>query len=411
MNNMSRIFDLIESRIIPVVEYGYFKIETVILEIDYPRCFIASNQGNFYAFLEIENDDELFGWNVARVSLDDINHVNLGTKNVQSLFDNKPLYELIFHNADCGILTAVQSFRDKYAIVGDIKISGFCDMDETFDYHGFGHAAKVENSNKVNMVYENQHSCSTNLVLNAISYMKSVMNNLNHPLNILNSDFSVMHKSTVITFTFNDNDGPLFNDNNIEPSSTKGIVELGNVLSTDDSVALLENQNKKTEKILKKYNKLLETLQKSDDSHPKIVLAMASKEKPISYDMSKRGTKNKKAAVIKALDYIKEKSVVKKEPITCKGILTGIITSGGNFFRFFDEKRRVYYSGAVDFNILGMNAFDVNGSRYFAQIEKILVYSETGEVTKESYKLVALEFIERIEQFNQINLFDECKSN
>lgn len=403
---MSRIFDLVEERRIPVNGYGDFIIETSIIEIDYSRCFITSNAGDYYAFLEIENKDDLFGWNVTKVSLDDINDVNNGYKNIQSLFIDKPKYELLFKNSSTGVLSKVDDFKEKYSIKGNIFKRNFCDMDSLFDYHQFALEARQENSNKVSVVLQNKKGCVTELIYKIINYISSICKNLSHPLDIMNSDFSVMHSSTVITFTFNDHDGPLLQgENKMTPSSSEGISELGNMLSTSDTVSLLSEQNKKTEKVLKKYDNLIKTFEKTNDTKPKIVVASPDRSKPISYDMSKRGTKEKKVAISKALQYIKNNSKTIKEPVSCRGILTGILTSSGNFFSFL-ANNNTKYSGSVDFKMIGLEQFDVNGSIYDAEIEKITIVSETGDVIKESSKLVSLTFVKKIDKHSQLKIAD-----
>lgn len=403
---MSKIYDIVENGIIPVNLYGDFIIETSIIELDYPRCFIASNKGKYYAFLEIENSNDKYGWDVSEVSLEDINNVNTGLNNVQSLFINKNLFLLLFNNSNVGSLTPVSSFEEKYSIKGDIYRKNFCDMDTLFDYHNFAAISKDENSNKVSIVLQNNKGCLTEVMIKLINYLNSIFKNLKNPLNIMNSELSVMKASTVVTFTFNDKDGTLFNDDNrLTPSSSKGIAEFANILSSTNPASLLDNQDKKTEIALKKYGNLIKTFDKTNDVCPKIVVSTPEKSKPVSYDMSKNATKEKKAAVYSALSYLKEKSHTKKEIITKKGILTGVITTNGNYFSFISNDQ-TKYSGIVDFSIIGVQEFDVKGSEYEATIENTKILSETGEQIRESNKLISLTFIKKIQRHKQLSIND-----
>lgn len=391
---MSRVFELVDNGKIPVKNYGYFDIVASILEFDYPKCFIARNQDQYYAFLEIEKDDNLFGWDVTLVSLRDINYVNSGKKDVQSLFKDKQMYLLLFKDgAEFGILENVESFGGKYSIQGSLFVPDFCDMDVDFDYHRFALLSKEEKSSKVSIVLQDNNSCSTGLVIKIINYLKSMCGNLANPLPIEKSKFSVQDNSTVITFSFDENCGPLFKPENIQSTITEGVNELGNFLASNDALGLLTNQDKKNNTAIRKYEKLVESFSKTKDSQPKIVISTPTKEMPISYKMDKNSARVKKHIAKKALEIAK--SNIRKETtiVERNGILTGIITGKGNFFRFESTFNEVF-TGIVDFGMIGVEQFDVKGTKYHAKIEKTSLLNKKDDIIDNSCKLVSLQKLE-----------------
>ena len=128
--------EILSSNVIKTNKLGNLNIKTTIVFYDYPRCFICENNSKFYALLEMDTNDDGFGWNTCEVSLEDINKVNLGLNNVQSLFKNKKSYIIYFSRNDLiGDVKKVESFEGDNAIEGDLIVEGFCDMDEVFDYH------------------------------------------------------------------------------------------------------------------------------------------------------------------------------------------------------------------------------------------------------------------------------------
>ena len=108
--------------------FGTLVIKTIIVEYDYPRCFIATNKDNrLFALLENDDSKENFGWNLTKIEPDDLNKVNQGGLNVQSLFLNKESY-LLKYDATYDICRAqkVDRFEGKYEIKGDLKVKDFC---------------------------------------------------------------------------------------------------------------------------------------------------------------------------------------------------------------------------------------------------------------------------------------------
>lgn len=391
---MKKIVKLVEEGRIPVYELGFFDIVVPIVEIDYPRCFIAKNNNLFYAFTEIENSDDFFGWNVARINLIDINEVNSGRKSVQSLFLSKEKFTLLFKNSDIGEMQNVVIFEGKYSIKGNLFVRDFCDMDSDFDYHNFALDAKKENSLKLSVVFRDEGTCSTGLILSIINYFKSLCKNLTEPLLIDNSKFFVKNNSTVITFSFDDSCGPLIKREDVHSTLLNGINELGNFLGSTKPVDLIGNLDKKNNLLIKKYEKLVESFGKTRDSRPKVVISTPDKEKPVAFVMDKASVKIKKKLTKDALTIVNSNTRKDTERIERDGLLTGIITGKGNFFKF-DATTKEIFTGSVDFSIVGVKQFDVNGTKYHAVIEKTSLYSQANKLLDASCKLISLVPIER----------------
>ena len=107
--------------------FGTLNIRNIILKYDYPRCFIATNRDNkLFALLENDDTPENFGWNLTKIELDDLNKVNQGKLNVQSLFLNKKSY-LLKYDATMDIcrVQKVDYFSGKYEIKGNMYIKNF----------------------------------------------------------------------------------------------------------------------------------------------------------------------------------------------------------------------------------------------------------------------------------------------
>lgn len=391
---MKRIVQLVSNGQIPVLEYGFFDIVASIVEIDYPRCFIAKNGDSYYAFVEIENSNDLFGWNVARVSLQSINSVNSGIKNVQSLFDVEDKFILLFNNSEYGTLKQTNTFNGKYAINGSLFVKNFCDMDADFDFHKFAFDSQRENSLKLSVVLQDEGMCSTGQVLTIVNYLKSLCKNMQNPLNIDCSKFFVKNNSTVITFSFDDSCGPLFDSKDVHSLLFNGINELGNYLASNESSDLISAQDKRNNTVIKKFEKLVESFEKTNDSNPKIVISTPEKDKPVSFIMSKKTIKEKKELAKRALEIVNSKAIKSTEKIEREGLLTGIVTGKGNFFKF-EVSSNETFTGSVDFGIIGLNQFDVKGTKYRATIEKTCLFSQKNKLLEQSYKLVNLIPIEK----------------
>ena len=136
--------EIFSSNVIKTNKLGNLTIKTTIVFYDYPRCFICENNSKFYALLEMDTNDDGFGWNTCEVSLEDINKVNLGLTSVQSLFKNKKSYIIYFSKNDLiGDVKEVESFDEE--ITGHLIVEGFCDMDEVFNYHNLQENARSNN--------------------------------------------------------------------------------------------------------------------------------------------------------------------------------------------------------------------------------------------------------------------------
>lgn len=124
--------DLLNSKMIPTDMLGSLTIMWTLVEYDYPKCFIVkSNNRHYYALIEIEDKPDKFGWAVNKVSMTDIDMVNKGEKNIQSLFRNtKSKYLLFFeNNEEIGKVKEVFDFKDEYEIKGDLFVRNFMGLE------------------------------------------------------------------------------------------------------------------------------------------------------------------------------------------------------------------------------------------------------------------------------------------
>lgn len=378
-----------------------FDILCTLVSIDYPRSFVCRRNNKYYSFLEIENDNDKFGWNVCEVSLDDINQANLGKKNLQSLFMNKPSYQLLFIN-NVPTFTEVSSFDGNYSIMGNLFKPGFCDMDEVFDYHKLQSTAFATKENSLSIILEDEEKCSTGIIFKAINYLKAICANLKNPFDIFESKLAVSHGSTVISFVLPKDEGVIL-EGRINAIGTESINELGNLLSAYESDIFASLDFKNKTKALSKYEKLIGEFKKTEKLNPKIVLGCVDKKTALSYKMADNFSSSKKRAVNTAIKTIKDNIVIAKKEICDTGLLTGIKTKNENSFTF-SSKSGVDYKGSVDFSMIGVDNFDVNGTIYEAIIEKIESIFE-GNVIKTNYKLIKLKPIERLAKEKDMDLF------
>lgn len=398
-------YELFEIGKIPTDLFGDLFIKTTILEYEYPRCFIANDSNNvFFALLENECDDDNFGWNLTKVTLDDINNVNRGTKNVQSLFIDKESYLLQFlNNQNLGQIKKVNLFEGKYEIRGDLFIKDFCEIDELFDYHMLQKISNDKSVASISLVLDSESASKTSTVFKAINYIKNICGNLKKKLDIFDSVLSVQHASTVITFQFDNKlDNSLFTDQLEVDKDISGVIELGNFLSANEPEEVcteIENVN-----ALKKYSKLIDIFNKEEKLRPKLVLAIPNREKVASFGFSSESCIKKKRIVSAANDMYEQKNKIEERKIHIDGILTGILTGDKNQFSFKGNDK-INYNGTVDFSMVGNdNQFLVNGVIYSAVINESCVYNN-DKCIKKSYKLLSLKEKEKIIKYKKIGLF------
>lgn len=401
-----RELEMLYSKKIPTDKFGVLEIKCIILEYDYPRCFISADSNNeLYALLENNDEEDYFGWNVTKVSLEDINLVNKGEKNVQSLFIDKDSYLITFEgNAVVGKVISIEKFEGEYEIKGNLFVSDFCEMEELFDYHKLLATAKVNNKSSLSLLLESNSSANTGEILKTINYLKSICKNLKQSLDINNSNLLVQHGSTVITFEFDNTILDTIFDNDISQEvNTQGILELGNVLSANEPEQILLETN--DNKAIHKYFKMIEHFEGQANLRPKLILAMPQKQNAISFDFGAKNTATKKDVVDKALKMYEEHNEIVEEIINVEGILTGILTGEKNQFTFKDFSGNTY-KGTVDFSLLGnQGVFMVNGVVYKATIKKTIVINNSKEI-KVSFKLMNIIKKDDIVSYNQLELFN-----
>lgn len=402
-----KLIDMVESGVIPTSKFGKLKIVSVVLTYDYPRCFIASSKDNtYYAFLENKDYDDCFGWNVSIVSLDEINDVNMGNKNIQSLFLNETSKYIVEfkNNENVGQVIDVIDFEGEYAIRGNLYVNDFCDMEEVFDYHKLHMNSKIENKASLSLLYENTSGSNTGLVFKTIRYINELAKKLKHPLDIMNSNFSVKAGSTVITFEFDPCvECNLFGENKKNDYDTP-IIELGRVLNAMEPEQIISETD--GIKAIDKYSKMLDTFSHQIKQRPKIVFAIPQKDKAISFNFGEKNCQVKKQIVKIAKEFYESNKKISDEILIINGVLTGILTGKNSKFTFLSDEQKVY-TGSVDFKMLdNLTSFVVKGCIYKATIKKTTIM-KNNEVTKEGYVLLDLESIGRNEMYEQIKLFDD----
>lgn len=398
-------YEIFEIGKIPTDKLGDLFIKTIILEYDYPRCFIANDKdNNYYALLENEYGEEQFGWNVTKVTVSDINYVNRGSKNIQSLFMNKESYLLQFYkNRNVGKMTKVDVFDGEYEIRGNLFAKDFCEMDEVFDFHNFQTLSNEKKMASISLVLDSDNSSKASSVFKAINYIKNICGNLKSKLDIFDSVLTVQHSSTVITFQFDTKlDKTLFENQVDIDNDILGVIELGNFLSANEPEEIYTevcNIN-----AIKKYSKLIETFNKESELRPKVVLAVPNRSKVASFVFSNESCTKKKMIADEAHKMYEQNNIIKDRKINVEGILTGILTGDKNQFSF-KGINGINYSGTVDFTMVGKdNQFLVNGAIYSALINETSVYNN-NDLVKKSFKLLNLEKKEEIIKYKKNELF------
>ena len=401
---MIDIFDLFDKKTINVRnDSSSFEICAVLIEFEYPRCFITKRNSEYFVFMECEVDKKKVRWTVSKTDVDQILEVNLGHKNVQSLF-GQDLFEISydFHDESANFELA----NPMHEIKGSFYSKNFADMDEVFDIHNLQRFSLEKNENSVSFVFEEQNEGSTSLILKSINYLKDFMRSLKNPLDILKTNLSVQRGSTVITFSC-END--INKECNLTPSlkhlNNDSFVELNNILSSNDSLTLLSNSSS-SKKTIQKYKGMVDTLKKEDSLKPKIVVAMCDFKKPNSYRMGAKTAKENKKMFDEAFKMIKSKTTIEEESIVVDGVLVGIyLTQKGTFsFKEFGGQKRSF-SGIIDAKIKDKtDEFIVNGALYSATIVKIDSVVD-GKIEKTSYILRSLIYKNKINKYEQIPLY------
>ena len=385
---------MIESGYIETDLLGQLQIRVVLLDYDYPRAFICSNEANslFFAFLENDDSFEHFGWNVSLVDLKDINSVNLGEKNLQSLFLNKDSYLVNCSNSsDICTVKPVPFFDGRNRIEGNLFIPGFCDMDEVFDYHSLSINARTYKKSSISLIVEGESGQPrTGDIFKAIKNLQEMCKSLDNPLDINDSLFSVQAASTVLTFSFEERpEGELPNISKY--TNHDKLNELGNFLSGLEPEELINDAGEKSRKVLRKYMNFMTSINGFGDKSSKIVVASPSKEKAVSFKFNGETLKEKKRIVNSACKILKTSLAVETKEINVTGMLTGILTGDNKRFSFVDTKTGYKYDGTVDFDLISSGVpFVVKGGESLATI-KVTTTKKGEDTIKESYRLMRIE--------------------
>ncbi len=399
--------ELLDSKIIPTDSIGNLNILCVLIDYDYPRCFIAkSDNNNLYALIENEEGIYKFGWNVSEVSLDDISKVNKSKKNIQSLFiGKKNNFILTFDKGDkIGRTVSVDKFEGIYEIKGNLFVQDFCDMDDLFDIHEIHKKSIQTGKSSISLVLEDTDCPNTGSILSWIKYIMEICKNLKNPLDINDSKLSVQKGSTVITFEFdNENNNTLFNGDVETDRNNIGVNQLGNIFGANTPEAIITEEPEV--KAIQKYSKMLEHLKKYTSSKPKVVLSVPQNDKTVSYKFNEINCDKKIDYANQAKHLAEDHFVSSNEDIEIKGILTGILTSRSKNQFTFKSVDNTIYNGLVDFTMLGSNStFVINSCMYKAIINRTIIKKDNVEV-KRTYKLMNLIPIEHLKIYQQGKLF------
>ena len=401
---MNNILDLFDNFRINVDDNLCFSFVVSLIEFDYPRCFIARGNDDFFAFMECECDDEHVSWTVSKIDKKQIKSVHSGEKNVQSLFDDE-LFEVKYNFSNgIGIKKEANPIHE---IKGNFLSPNFGDLDELFDIHGLQEASIQSRENSVSIVFDKENEGSTSLILRAINYLKSLMKNLRHPFDILKTNLSVQRGSTVITFTSKDDLNKEINlTPDLKPLSNDSFLEMKSILASNDSLELLSNA-KSSKKILKNYKGIINTLKKEDDIKPKIVVAMSEYKNPTSFDMGKNSATTNKKILDEAIKLVDSKTDISEKKIKLQGIFAGIyLTKKGSFhFKELGGLEREF-KGSVDVSLQDTNeGCLVKSAIYDVEIKEITSIVD-GVEQKKTFVLCNFNFVKKIEQHENVKLFE-----
>lgn len=399
--------DLIDFKKIPTDSIGNLSILCVLIDYDYPRCFIAKSDNNkFYALIENENSIDKYGWNVTEVSLKEINQVNKSKRNIQSLFINKKnSFILSFENNNTvGSIKKVEKFEGKYEVQGNLFVKDFCDMDDLFDLHKIHEKSVETGKSSISLILEDSDSLNTRYILSWIKYLIEICRNLKTPLDVNESQLSVQNGSTVITFEFkNENINTIFDGDIKTDSNNIGVNQLGNILGANTPEAIITEEPEI--KAISKYTKMVEHLKKQMSAKPKVVLSVPQSDKTVSYKFNNENCDKKIEDATQAKQLAENHLHSTTKNIKITGVLTGILTgSGKNQFTFKDDNN-ILYKGLVDFTMLAINStFIINSARYKATIKQTIIMKDDIEI-KRSYTLINLTLIEQLPSYYQAELF------
>ena len=392
--------EIFSSNVIKTNKLGNLTIKTTVVFYDYPRCFICENNSKFYALLEMDTNDDGFGWNTCEVSLEDINKVNLGVNNVQSLFRNKKSYVIYFSKNDLiGDVKEVETFEGDNAIEGDLIVEGFCDMDEIFDYHNLQENARLNNSASISFILENSDSCKTGDFLNIIKYMRSFCSKLKSPLDLNNSFVNFQRGSSVVTFEFKKPNDLLDKDEEFKYADINNFANF--LLAENPEEMFAETEDKDC---IKKFDKFLEETSKQDSLKPKLVVAMPNKQRVTAFNVGKEEQTPKNEIAKRTINLFESKRHTEEEIILRKGKLSGFLIGDKNKFIFKTQNNETI-NGSIDFSMISNDReFSINGSIYKAEIKITKIFNGEKE-EKRIYKLIKLDEIEKKTTIETVALF------
>lgn len=400
---MNSVLELFDNGHIKIDDSSVFSFIAPLIEFDYPRCFIARSNDDFFAFMECEYDDEHVSWTVSKIDKKQIKSVHSGEKNVQSLF-NEILFEINYAFSDeCGTKKVPNPIHE---IKGNFFSPDFGDLDELFDIHGLQEASIKSKENSVSIVFEKENEGSTLLILKAINYLKDFFKNLTHSFDILKTNLSVQRGSTVITFTStNDLNKDVNLTPDLKPLSNDSFIEMSSIFSSNDSLELLSN-TKSSKKVLDKYKGIINTLKEEDAIKPKIVVAMSDDSKPTSFDMGKKSATTNKRILNEAIKMIKSKTEILENKIKIKGVFVGIYLTKKSSFHFKElgglERE---FNGSIDISLQKrIGGCVVKSAIYEVEIKEIISKVD-GVKQNNTVVLCDLTYIDKIDQHENIKLF------
>lgn len=386
---------------------GEVEYIATLLCVDYPITFVVrkvDSECELYIFDEIDNDDNSIKWICSRISIDELDGLNKGTKTLNSCFygprrSRKPGYlitSISGHDiAECQLIEDVSQYVDKEEIYAPQFIK---------DDHGSSVLALATNKVLLSLVlndekYANPFFDISNLSDTASSG-RTFLNSLPYNIVVKNNRACVQSNQSVV-INFEISDKPLPNNN---PKQLK-MEELENSINNSESKAALDSVKRAFEsggdqeklinafnsdkKVLQKFNKFIHTLKKNNNNG-RSVQFVDSQDNSQSDGISLTNevldiTTSNVVESIKVLERQKKHT----DTIDCFGYFEMFDNKGKRRFRFIGEDGIVYRgitSNSFDISKCPIVMQDAN-RRYLIKM-KCSYFVINGKQTKSPYELL-----------------------
>lgn len=401
--------EMIRKKTIPTDKLGALQIMATLIYYDYPRAFIVYSDSSKEYYVLIENDDsqEHFEWISSSCTLEQINKVNLGLANIQSLFDDGR--KVIFSgcsDSDTVKTEFVVSFDEDHKLSGDFMAPGFCDMDEVFDFHGLRKISQKDNAIVMSLVFEGDGRVPTDAFISSLNSLHSNFSLFD--IKCSNSYIQVASGSTVVSLIFeNVYKGPIFDPRTKDLKTEEAVERFRSCIESDDSSELLNFSGSDSEKKLKHFKTFTKKMGESTSVNPKMVFAYPDpnrKTKSISFNAQAREKKDRLISdtqkAIKAGIHTAQTEQIEK------GTLQGCIKEGKGAFRFKLLSSDEIISGTVSYE-LNLEGIVLVNKVYEATFLVIDTYnSDNTKVKPSQYHMIRLTPLEGYELSKQLTLPD-----